>query len=128
VSGFQQIVVVGNVGRSVELRYTDAAKAVADFSLAVNRKWKSQDGETHEEVVWFKCTAWGQLAETVNAFVRKGQQVTVIGRIAASSYLRQDGTPAATLELTATQIVLPQKGSNGASAEAESESTEIPFA
>ncbi len=124
MSGFQSITLVGNVGRAPELRYTDAARAVADFSLAVNRKWKSND-EVHDEVVWFKVTAWGQLAETVNQYVRKSQQITVVGRINASAYLRQDGTPACTLEVTAQQIILPQKG-NGATEPSE-EATEVPF-
>jgi single-strand DNA-binding protein len=124
MSGFQSITLVGNVGRPPELRYTDTARAVADFSLAVNRRWKSGE-ETHEEVVWFKCTAWGQLAETVNAFVRKGQQVTVIGRINASAYLRADGTPACTLEVTAQQIVLAPK--NGAPSTESEEVSEVPF-
>lgn len=101
---YQQVTIVGNVGRAPELRYTQTGVAVCDFSVAVNKRTKNQNGETSEKVTWFKVTAWRQLAELVNQYVQKGRQVMVIGEVNVSAYLDKSGQPAATLELTANDI------------------------
>src|SRR5262245_3986680 len=100
---FQSITIVGNVGRAPELRYTQTGVAVCDFSVAVN-KVTNVNGEKREKVTWFKVTAWRQLAELVNQYVQKGRQVLVVGEVSVSAYTDKGGQPAATLELTATEI------------------------
>jgi single-strand DNA-binding protein len=101
---YQQVIVVGNVGRDVNLKYTQSGVAVADFSIAVNKRFTSSTGEKREEVTWFKITCWRKLAEMVGQYVTKGKLVMVIGEIKASAYLDKSGQPAATLELTANDI------------------------
>jgi single-strand DNA-binding protein len=101
---YQNVVIVGNVGRAPELRYTQTGIAVCDFSVAVNKVTKSANGERQEKVTWFKVTAWRQLAELVNQYVQKGRQVLVVGEVTVSAYLDKSGQPAATLELTANDI------------------------
>lgn len=97
---FQQTIIIGNLGRDPELRYTPAGKPVTEFTVAVNRKWK--DGE---ETTWYKVTCWGPLAETTNQYLKKGRQVMVIGdQLKASAWKGQDGEPRATLELTARDV------------------------
>lgn len=100
---FQQTLIVGNVGRSPELRYLQNGVAVCDFSVAVNRVYTTNN-ERREETTWFKVTCWRQLAETVAQYLTTGRQVMVMGDIKASAYLDKSGQPAATLELTAREV------------------------
>lgn len=101
---YQYTVIVGNVGRDPELRYTPSGAAVCDFSVAVNRRWSGQDGQLNEKTTWFRVTCWNKLAETVNQYVTKGRQVLVTGEVDASAWINNDGEAAATLELTARDV------------------------
>lgn len=102
---YQYTVIVGNVGRDPELRYTPDGTAVCDFSVAVNEYWTDkQSNEKRERTTWFRVTCWRQLAETVHQYVTKGRQVLVTGRVDASAWVGQDGEPKATLELTAREV------------------------
>lgn len=112
---FQQVIIVGNLGRDPEMRFTGDGTPVTSFSVAVNRKWTSADGSQGEKTWWFRVTAWRRLAETCNQYLRKGSPVMVIGEIDASAYMPRDGgEPRASLELTAQQVkFLPRGGSMG---------------
>lgn len=101
---YQQIILVGNLGKDPELRYTPTGTAVCDFSVAVNERWTGQDGEKKEKTTWFRVTAWRQLAETAAQYLSKGRQVMVIGTVDVSAWKGQDGEPRATLEVTARDI------------------------
>lgn len=100
MAGWQQIIIVGNVGRDAVLKYTKEGIAVADFSVAVTRRFG--EGEAKTEVTrWYKCTAWRKLAETVGEYVKKSQQIMVFATdMQASAYMNKDGVPSASLELT----------------------------
>jgi single-strand DNA-binding protein len=100
---YQQVMIVGNVGRDPELRYLQNGVAVCDFSVAVNKRYTS-GGEQRDETTWFRVTCWRQLAETVNQYLSKGRQVMVIGEVKATAYQDKSGQPAATLELTAQTV------------------------
>lgn len=100
---FSQIIIVGNLGRDPEMRYTGSGRAVTDFTVASTRRWGGQN--PGEETTWFKITCWGPLAETTNQYLKKGRQVMVIGdQIKASAWTGQDGEPRATLEVTARDV------------------------
>jgi single-strand DNA-binding protein len=101
---FEQLILIGNLGGDPELRYTSSGAPVATFSLAVNRKWTNSDGSPGEETKWFRVTVWRKLAETCNQYLAKGRQVMVIGRVAASAFSGQDGSPRASLEVTADSV------------------------
>ena len=102
---YQKTIVVGNLGRDPEMRYTPSGQAVTDFSIATTRKWTSQDGTPREKTTWFKVTAWGKLGETCNQYLSKGRLVLVEGDVDASAWLPKDGgDPRATLELTARNV------------------------
>ena len=112
---FEQLLIVGNLGKDPEQRYTSAGVAVTTFPVAVNRKWTNQDGTPGEETTWFRVTTWRKLAETCAQYLAKGRQVMVIGRVAASAYVGQDGKPHASLEVTAESVrFLGGKNGNGA--------------
>jgi single-strand DNA-binding protein len=105
MAGYQYTIIVGNVGRDPELRYTQSGVAVASFSVAVTERWSDrQSNERREKTTWFRVSAWRQLAETVNQYVHKGMQIMIAGTIEASAYLDNAGQAAATLELTARDI------------------------
>ena len=107
---FHTIIIAGYLGRDPEMRYTPAGYPVTDFSLASNRRWTDQDGQLHEETIWFRVSAFGELAETCNQFLAKGQPVLVEGRLRPDesgnprTWIGQDGTPRASFEVIATTV------------------------
>lgn len=105
MAGYQYTVIIGNVGRDPELRYTQSGVAVCDFSVAVNRTWTDRNtNERREHTTWFRVSAWRGLAETANQYVHKGMQIMVAGRVEASAFIGQDGEARASLDLTAQDI------------------------
>ena len=132
---YEQLTIVGNLGRDPELRYTSGGAPVTTFPVAVNRKWTNQDGTPGEETTWFRVTAWRKLAETCSQYLSKGRQVLVVGRVTASAYMGQDGKPKASLEVTAESVRFlgGKNGANGVAGAALGESemdideSEIPF-
>ena len=101
---YQNTVIVGNLGRDPEMRYTPSGVAVTSFSVAVNRRWTGPDGEQKEKTTWFRVTAWRKLAELCNQYLSKGRVVLVEGEVDASAWSGQDGQPRASLELTANNV------------------------
>lgn len=83
---YHKIVIVGNLGRDPELRYTPSGKPVTNFSVAANRKWTNSDGTPGSETTWFRISAWGRLAEVVNEYCKKGQLVMVEGRMNSDEF------------------------------------------
>jgi single-strand DNA-binding protein len=77
---FHKVILVGNLGRDPEMRYTPGGQAVCTLSVATNRTW-TRDGEQQKETTWFRVTVWGKQAESVNQFLKKGRQVLVEGRL-----------------------------------------------
>ena len=65
---FQKVILVGNLGRDPEMRYTPGGQAVTNFSVATNRRYTDSSGETRDETVWFRISAWGKQAETCNQY------------------------------------------------------------
>lgn len=102
---YQTIVLVGNVGRDAELRYTQGGIAVCDFSLAVNKKWKDANGTEHKQTTWYRVACWRRTAEVVAQYVKKGDMVLVESdTLKASAYTAQDGTLRASLDVTANTV------------------------
>ena len=105
MAGFQQTQIIGNLTADVELKYTQSGVACASFTVAVNKNWTDKTtNEKREKVTFFRVTAWRGQAETVSQYLKKGSQVFVTGEIEASAYSAQDGTPRASLELTAQNV------------------------
>jgi single-strand DNA-binding protein len=87
---YQKIVIVGNLGRDPEMRYTPSGQAVTNFSVATNRRYTSSSGERVDETVWFRVSVWGRQAETCKQYLSKGRKVLVEGRLTADP---QSGGP-----------------------------------
>jgi single-strand DNA-binding protein len=98
---FQQTLVVGRVGRDPEMRFTPGGVPVTNFSVAVDRRWTDASGQAQEKVTWFRVVCWRKLAEVVAEYAKKGQRILVVGEIDASAWTDRDGSPRASLELTA---------------------------
>lgn len=114
---FQQTMIIGNLGRDPEMRYTSNGKAVCDFSVAVSRQYTDSSGQRQEKTTWFRVTAWEKLGELCNQYLTKGRQVMVIGEVSASAYMPKDGgtEPRATIELRADTVkFLGNRGEGGA--------------
>lgn len=101
---WQQCIIVGNLGRDPEMRYTADGTPVTNFTVAVNRKWTGQDGAQGEKTWWFRVTCWRKLAETTNQYLKKGRQVMVVGEIDSSAWVGQNGEPRSSLDLTARDV------------------------
>ena len=115
---YQTIIVVGNVGKDAEMRYTPSGAAVSSFSVATNRQYTQANGEQVKETVWFRVSAWGKQAEVCHQFVKKGMKVLVEGRLTADNetggpriWQDKDNNPRASYEVTAQTVrFLDNKG------------------
>lgn len=84
-------ILIGRLGKDPELKYTQGGRAVANFSVATNERWKGQDGQKQESTTWHNIVAWGKQAEVMKEYLSKGQQVYIEGRIDNRSYDDKDG-------------------------------------
>jgi single-strand DNA-binding protein len=107
---FHKVILVGNLGRDPEMRYTPGGQAVTNLSVATNRKYTDSSGESREETVWFRVSVWGRQAEATNQYLSKGRQVLVEGRLVPDengnprTWTRQDGSSAASFEVNAQTV------------------------
>lgn len=88
---FNKVILLGNLTRDIELRHTSGNQAVANIGLAVNRKFRTADGETREEVTFVDCEAWGRTAEVMSQYLTKGRPVFVEGRLKLDSWEDKEG-------------------------------------
>lgn len=89
---YNKVVLVGNLTRDIEIRYTQGGSAIGKTGIAVNRKYKSQGGEQKEEVMFVDLTFFGRTAEIANQYLRKGSKVLVDGRLTLEQWTAQDGS------------------------------------
>ena len=98
-----KILIIGNVGRDPEMRYTPNGNPVTSFSVATSRRYTTQ-GEQREETEWFRVSVWNRLAETCNQYVTKGMKVFVEGRLSSNEWVGQDGEKRFGLDITASEV------------------------
>jgi len=109
-----KVILVGNLGKDPELRYTAAGVAVATFSLATSERYKDRNGEQQEKTEWHNIVAWRQLAEICGKYLQKGRQVYIEGRIQSRSYDDRDGNKRYITEIVADQMqMLGRVGEEG---------------
>jgi single-strand DNA-binding protein len=104
--GLNKVMVIGNIGRDPEMRYTPSGKPVTSFSLASSRSWIGPDGERREETEWFNVVAWGNLAEICNQKLAKSQQVYVEGRLQTRSWEDDRGQRHFRTEIVANEMII----------------------
>ena len=99
------VTIVGNLTREPELRFTNTGRGMAQFGVAVNRRWQNrQSGEWEEQVSFFNVTAWGDLGENCAASLGKGSRVIVNGRLEQRSYETQQGEKRSVVEIIADEV------------------------
>jgi len=108
---YHTIIIVGNVGKDPEMRYTPSGQPVTSFSVATNRKYNNSAGQQVSETIWFRVSAWGKQAEICNQYVKKGSKVLVEGRLTPDqasggpkTFTRQDGTTGASYDVMAATV------------------------
>jgi len=105
-----KVILVGNLGKDPELRYTASGAAVATFSLATSERYKDRDGNSQEKTEWHNIVAWRQLAEICGKYLHKGRQVYIEGRIQTRSYDDRDGNKRYITEIVADQMQMLGRG------------------
>ncbi len=108
---YHTLIIVGNLGRDPEMRYTPSGQPVTSFSVATSRQYTGNNGQVVKETIWFKVTAWGKQAEVCNQYLKKGSKVLIEGRLTPDPntgsprvWTRQDGTAGASFEVTASTV------------------------
>jgi len=115
--------VIGNLGRDPETRYTKSGTMNVSFSIASTRRFNDQSGQQQERTTWFRVTAWGKLAETLDRLAQdgslaKGQRVFVNGRLEQSEYTTQAGENRTSLDITAEDVLMmTPRGQGGGTGE-----------
>jgi single-strand DNA-binding protein len=117
MAGWEQCVIVGNVGRDPEMRYLQSGTAVATFSVAVTTRWTDRNtNERREKTNWYNVSCWNKLAEIANQYIKKGTPIMVVGTVSARAYAGNDGQPRASLDLRADNFqMLGSSGDSGGS-------------
>jgi single-strand DNA-binding protein len=101
---FNKIILVGNLGRDPELRYTPQGTPVCNFSIATNERRKDKTGEMQDHTTWFRVVLWGRQAETASQYLTKGRPIYIEGRLRVEEWTDRDGKPRQTLEVHATDM------------------------
>lgn len=106
---FHTIIIVGNLGRDPEMRYTPSGQAVTSFSVATSREYTANN-EKVKETIWFRVSTWGKTAEACNTYLKKGAKVLIEGRLqpdkatGAPRVWEKDGKYSASFEVTASEV------------------------
>ncbi|MDZ4670168.1 MAG: single-stranded DNA-binding protein [Phototrophicales bacterium] len=105
MAGWHQTIIIGNVGKDPDMRYTPTNIPVCSFSVAVTERWNdSQSNEKKEKTTWYRVTCWRKLAELANQYIKKGRPIMVVGTVEVRAYKNNAGEAAASLELTASNL------------------------
>ncbi|MBI2616783.1 single-stranded DNA-binding protein [Candidatus Gottesmanbacteria bacterium] len=101
-----KVILIGNLTRDPELRYTPAGTAVCTMGVATNRSWTTQSGDTKEETEFHRVVAWNKLAELCAQLLTKGRKVYVEGRLATHSWTAQDGAQRSSTEVVIEDMII----------------------
>lgn len=100
-----KVLLIGNLTRDPELRYTPQGSAVCTFGLATNRSWTTEDGEKREETEFHTIVAWNKLAEICAEYLSKGRPAFIEGRLSTREWEGQDGTKRKSTEIVASEVI-----------------------
>jgi single-strand DNA-binding protein len=127
--GLNKVMIIGNLGRDPEMRYTPSGRPVTTFSVATSRAWNTSEGEKHVETEWFNVVAWSNLAEICKQYLTKGQQVYIEGRLQTRHWDDQDGNKHTSVEIVANEMIIlgERREAGDVGPETESVEEEFPF-
>lgn len=104
MAGLNKVMIIGNLGKDPEMRFTANGSSVVQFPVAVSRNIPTQDGSRREETEWFNVVAWNKLAELCNQYLQKGRRVYIEGRLQTRSWDGQDGQKRYRTEVIANEV------------------------
>ncbi len=119
MSSLNKVMLIGNLGRDPEIRFTPDGSPVASFSIATGEVWTDKNGTRQERTEWHNIVAWNRLADLAKRYLTKGRQVYVEGRIRTREWDDRDGNKRRTTEIIATQMVLLGSKPQGVEAPAQ---------
>ena len=108
-----KVILVGNLGRDAELRYTPGGAAVAKFSIATTEVWNDKGGQRQERTEWHNIDLWGKQAESLSEYLVKGKQVYVEGRLQTDEYTDKEGVKRKSTKVRCDRVVLLSGGGSG---------------
>src|SRR3954466_3474678 len=103
-SGVNKVILIGNLGKDPEVRFTPSGQAVANFTIATNDSWTDKQGQKQERTEWHRIVVWGKLAELCGEYLSKGRQCFVEGRLQTREWTDKEGKKNYTTEVVATQV------------------------
>jgi single-strand DNA-binding protein len=109
-SGVNKVILVGNLGKDPEVRYTPGGQAVANFTIATNEAWTDKSGQKQERTEWHRIVVWAKQAELCGEYLSKGRQVYVEGRLQTREWTNKEGAKQYTTEVVANQVVFLSGG------------------
>ena len=113
-----KVILIGNLGKDPEVRYSQAGAAIASFNVATTETWKKQDGTKEELTEWHRIVAFGRLGEICGEYLSKGSKVFIEGRLQTRKWDDKDGNTKYTTEIVAREMkMLSPRGSSGDSAQ-----------
>ncbi len=133
MASLNKVMLIGNLGKDPEVRYTAAGTAVASFSLATSERFKNKNGEWEEKTEWHNVTLWARLAEIAGEYLAKGKTVYIEGRLQTRKWQDRDGKDRYTTEIVGEKMqMLSGKGEgggrqNGGRSENQSQSQETAY-
>ncbi len=112
MANYNRVILMGNLTRDPQLRYTPSGQAVADFGLAINRRRRSSEGERRDQATFVEVTAWGRQAEVINEHFTKGRPIFLEGRLHLDEWTSQDGQRRSKLKVVLEnfQFITPRAG------------------
>lgn len=108
-----KVILVGNLGRDAEVRYTPGGAAVARFSIATTEVWNDKGGQRQERTEWHNIDLWGKQAESLSEYLVKGKQVYIEGRLQTDEYTDKDGVKRKATKVRCEKVVLLGSGGGG---------------
>jgi single-strand DNA-binding protein len=109
-AGLNKVMLIGNLGKDPEVRYTQNSQPVASFSLATSESWTDKAGQKQEKTEWHKIVVWGKQAELCGQYLSKGRQVFVEGKLQTREWTNKEGAKQYTTEVVALQVTFLQGG------------------
>jgi single-strand DNA-binding protein len=126
MAGVNMVIIIGNLGKDPEVRYTQGGQAVANFTVATNESWTDKAGAKQERVEWHRITVWGKSAEACGEYLKKGSQVYVCGRLQTREWEDKEKRKQYTTEIVATDVkFLDSKGKGGSRQDPPAEDDEF---
>lgn len=109
-----KVMIIGNLGADVEMKYTQDGTPVASFTVATTEKWKGKEGQQHEQTEWHRIIAWRRLAEICGEYLAKGSRVYLEGKLQTRAWEDQNGNKRYTTEIVASEMkMLSSRGDSG---------------